>query len=404
MRAEYACGAPGGPPYHRGVESTPSRLRRAAALLLLGLALAGCASFPQRWQAEATATAVTIRAGRTVVEAGSASAAAQAGRLAASCPQQSSACASASTFDRPFGDRVQARAGGPEGPVAASGEPRLPAAAERILTLEVTPATAQAAAVTASARTGDVRLDLTPARGLVEGLPLRGTLDALSRRLAEAPGPVGRLDDLTALLDSVGGAAAASVTVGAGEARALDVDGAPRAVAAGGLVRVTVAEGLPGGPDGLVELTVHPGRADAGAPDGTAGASGEPPRIVLRWLDLVSGEYVERTVDAGDGACAGPEPLRLCVAQDPGASTSDGTRARAAVGATSITLFDDPLPQLSIEVGPVEAAVDLAPDPAGQAPTALALLAVAAVAAVTVLAARETPPGDRAGADPPEPH
>jgi hypothetical protein len=386
------------------VERSRRRLRAAALpLLALGL-LAGCAPLTDRWHAEATATAVTIRAGRTVVEAGSAGAVAQAGRLAATCPQRAPACASAATFDRPHGARVQARSGGPEGPLSAAGEIRLPAAAERLLTVTVTPATAEASGTSALARTGDVQLDLTPARGLVDGLPLRGTLDALSRRLAEAPGPVGRLDDLTALLDSVGGAAAASVTVGAGEARALDVDGAPRAVAAGGLVRVTVAEGLPGGPDGLVELTVHPGRADAGAPDGTAGASGEPPRIVLRWLDLVSGEYVERTVDAGDGACAGPEPLRLCVAQDPGASTSDGTRARAAVGATSITLFDDPLPQLSIEVGPVEAAVDLAPDPAGQAPTALALLAVAAVAAVTVLAARETPPGDRASADPPEPH
>jgi hypothetical protein len=379
------------------VERSRRRLRAAALpLLALGL-LAGCAPLTDRWHAEATATAVTIRAGRTVVEAGSAGAVAQAGRLAATCPQRAPACASAATFGRPHGARVQARSGGPEGPLSATGEVRLPAAAERLLTLTVTPATAEASGTAALARTGDVRLDLTPARGLVDGLPLRGTLDALSRRLADAPGPVGRLDDLTALLDTVGDAAAATIAVEPGQAEARDLEGGPRAVASGSPVRLTVAEGLPGAPDGLVEVVVHPGRAEAGAPGGRALAGEQAPRVVLRWLDLVEGEYAERTLDAAGEACAGPEPLRVCVRQEATGSTSDGTAARARAGATTITLFEDPLPQVAVEVGPAEASVDLDPAPADWRATALSLLALAAVAAVTLMAAVERPPGERAG-------
>lgn len=307
---------------------------------------------------------------------------------AAGCPGDAVACATGAAVAPPRGEAVTASAPGAPGPLESAAV-ALPEPLDGLLTLTGQSATAAARPLPragAEARSGSTTVDVTPARAAVGDLSgVRALLRGLGGLDEEGVG--GRLADrLEGFVDDATRLAALRAEAGGSHAEALASP--PSAVARGGVTTLVLAP-LPGAEsrDGLLIVEVSESEALAEVDDGTPRAGTTSPRVVVRVFNPLRGRYEERSLSPGPAtACAGREPVRVCATGGLPRTSEAGRRASAAVSDLTLTLFDEPLPQVVVELGGVEAEIVSAPA-GGGVPDEAAIAAVLALAAAGAIVA-----------------
>jgi hypothetical protein len=89
-----------------------------------------------------------------------------------------------------------------------------------------------------------------------------------------------------------------------------------------------------------------------------ASADFDPRLVTLGVTNPVTNEVETISVEPGESQCVGAEPLVVCVSVADGDTTVEGSGASATANAVSVTAFEDPLPQVKLDLAAATAAVN----------------------------------------------
>ncbi|HWB71840.1 MAG TPA: hypothetical protein VG452_06455, partial [Egibacteraceae bacterium] len=352
----------------------------AGALLLATAAPAGA---DHAFSVTATGTAFKLALAGQELTLGFTDAGAQSAASDACSQTVAVACAAAAAAIEPFGTTVRVHAPGQEGPEQSTAL-TIPEPLSQVVAADVAAARAVARGLPEPrglANAGEAQVDLTLTQTLVENVPqTQETLQGISDQLlgtVEDTDPTGEVGGrirgtIDAIIDDLDSAPLATVTVGPSSSETVDANGVSSAVAAAQGAVVTVAptpqQVLPAAPEALIILEVGAAKATATSDQLTGTADFDPALARLRVFNPTANAYDEVEVAPGQGEqCAGVTPLVLCVTAGGGSVTRDGAAAAATASGVAVRLFEDPLPEVSLQLAVAEAGVNAAP-PAVQPP------------------------------------
>lgn len=346
---------------------------RIGVLLAVALVLAALPASAQEdsggrtYVAEASSTALQITINGEGLRLGDASAAVRSDAEQEGCEGEASACAAAASLAG-YND-TSASSPDDEGPNDGTGG-EIPEDFSPLLSGTIAEALARAGAADAAgqANGADLSINLTETiLGDEQAEPLREGLADLSEGLfgpiaeGDPSGEIGpRLKSTFDLLvENLANAPLATVEVLPSASEAADSSEAVTASAQAKGAVITVAptsESNPLTPEGflIIEVGAAAASVSAGGEQG-AQASADPAVARLRIYDAEADAYEEVAVAAGDYQCGGEAPLVGCVGAGSAETTEneDGAAARAA--GVSVRLFEEPAPEVVIEVAGVQA-------------------------------------------------